>query len=276
MGKPTGTDLKVIPLRGELLKSLQKVELGILKDVAKFCDEHEISYFITSGTLLGAVRHGGFIPWDDDVDISMPRKDFEKFLGLKDQLPDMYICQATRFTSQYPIPIVKIRKKGTVMKEPAMAGLQIDHGVWIDVFPVDRVKNTRLLSLRAFSIALITTAINYKLGIADGIKIRTKILCRLLGILGITKLDKLRTAIMTSEEDSDGKYCTNFASNIGFRKLLLSEEVYTPSQSIVFEDCVLKAPNNPDMWLSSAYGDYMTPPPVEDRVNRHKVVEIKI
>lgn len=267
---------KNIRLEGELLKQLQKVELGILCDVADFCDAHGIQYFLSSGTLLGAIRHKGFIPWDDDIDISMPRKDFEKFLSLRDQLPKELECVATRFTHQYPIGIVKIRKKGTVMKEPKMENLQINHGVWIDVFPIDRVDSIRFLKIRALCVNLLTTAIYYKLGLVADIKHSTRFVCKTLTHFGIERLDKLRTQVMSFEENTRGKYYTNFVSNLGYNKLLFSETVLFPLSQIEFENRMFSAPGDCDCWLKQAYGDYWQLPPAEEQVNRHKIVEIVI
>lgn len=267
---------KNIRLEGDTLQQLQQVELTILKDVSKFCDENNIQYCITSGTLLGAVRHNGFIPWDDDVDISMPRADFEKFLSMANELPTQYECQATRFDSQYPIPIVKVRKKGTIMREPSMEHLNIQHGVWIDIFPLDRVCDESKLAKRAHRIHLLTTVIGYKLGTAHPIKFSTKLFCSIIGTVGVNRLDRWRTAIMVKEEKSEGRKYTSFASNLGYKNLLFDETVYFPFRKIKFEDSFFYAPADSDKWLTQAYGDYMLPPPVEQRVNRHKISEIKI
>ena len=267
---------KDIRLEGELLKQIQKTELSILKDVAKFCDEKNIRYCITSGTLLGAIRHGGFIPWDDDIDISMPRADYERFLTYANSFIDGYEIVCTKLNNQYPIAIAKVRKCDTVMKEPSMAHLDINHGVWIDVFPLDKVVNVDELGKRAHKFNLITTVINYKLKISTPSKLATKILCKALGLLSVKKLDKIRTKIMTSDENSNVNRYTSFASNLGPRKLLFTEDVYFPLQKVKFEDEIFYAPAQPEKWLESAYGDYMTLPPEEERVNRHKVVEIKL
>ncbi len=258
------------------LRKLHAVELQILTDVADFCDRHQIRYFLSSGTLLGAVRHQGFIPWDDDVDISMPRKDFDRFLSLASRLPEQYTCQASRFVPEYPIPIVKIRKKGTVMKEPAMADLPIEHGVWIDIFPIDRVSNVRRLPKRAHRIHLITTAIHYKLGISTPHKITTRLVCSMLSCLGLMRLDRLRTRFMTAEENTQGEFYTNFASNLGYRNLLFRSEVLFPLTKVEFEGRRFSAPADPDAWLKSAYGDYLKLPPPEERINRHKITELKL
>ena len=267
---------QTIRLEGELLKSVQQTELSILKDVAAFCDKNNIRYCITSGTLLGAVRHGGFIPWDDDIDISMPRADYEKFLTYANDFIDGYEIVCTKLNNQYPIAIAKVRKCGTVMKEPSMAHLDINHGVWIDVFPLDKVDDVNSLSKRAHRFNLLTTAINYKLKISTPQKTVTKLFCLTIGLLSVKKLDKIRTKIMTSDEGSNAKKYTSFASNLGPKRLLFDDEVYFPPKKIEFEDGTFYAPAQPEKWLESAYGDYMTLPPEEERVNRHKVVEIKI
>ncbi len=263
-------------LEGELLKELQKTELSILKDVASFCEDNGIRYCISSGTLLGAVRHGGFIPWDDDIDISMPRQDYEKFLSLAKNLPPIYVCESTIFNPNYPIAITKVRKKGTVMKEPSMEHLDISHGVWIDIFPLDKVKNLNNLSKRAHSFNLLTTAINYKLGVSLPKKVTTKLFCRILKLFSVRHLDKWRTKVMTAEENSNGKYFTSFASNLGPNKLLFEQEIYFPLKKIQFEDSFFYAPADSHKWLTGAYGDYLTLPPQKNRVNRHSVSEIKL
>ncbi len=266
----------LVELKGELLKQLQKTELQILSDVTQFCDQNGISYCLTSGTLLGAVRHKGFIPWDDDIDISMPRADFEKFLSMAKNLPDQYECVATRFNSDYPIGIVKVRKNGTVMKEPAMAHLNINHGVWIDIFPLDKVKNVEKLSKRAKKINILTTVINYKTASQKPKKLTTKMFCMVFSAFSVRTLDKWRTKIMTAEEKTDAKYLVNFVSNLGYKNLLFNEDVYFPFKKATFEGLEFSVPASPEKWLTSAYGDYMTPPPVDEQVNRHKILELKL
>ena len=265
-----------IRLRDDLLKKVQQTELSILKAVAMFCEENDIKYCLTSGTLLGAIRHEGFIPWDDDIDISMPRADYERFISLADKFINGYEVVCTKLNDKYPIAIAKVRKCGTVMKEPSMAHLDINHGIWIDVFPLDRVKNVNGLKKRAHRFNFITTVINYKLDVLKPRKAVTRIICAVLSVLSVKYLDKIRTRIMTWEEKTDGKYFTSFASNLGPGKLLFTEDVYFPLKKIKFEDEMFYAPSDSRKWLTSAYGEYMVWPPEEERVNRHKILEIKI
>ena len=94
------------------LKSIQKRGLAILLDVDKVCAEHKIQYFLDGGTLIGAVRHKGFIPWDDDIDLSMPRDDYEKFLEIApNELSDRYFVQAHQTDSEFPFGFARIIDK---------------------------------------------------------------------------------------------------------------------------------------------------------------------
>ena len=267
---------KYVPITGKTLKDLHKVELQILLDVTHFCDDNKINYFLSSGTLLGAVRHKGFIPWDDDIDISMPRKDFEKFIQLSSKLPDKYVFQVTNICPNYPNMVAKVRKIGTIMKEPAMSHLSIDHGIWIDIFPIDKVSNVKYLNIRARIIYLLTTVINYKLKVVKPVKATTKMTCYFLSLLGVRYLDKLRTFFMSLDEHSKGTYYTSFASNLGYIKLLFSSEILFPFSKVEFEGHEFNAPAQPDIWLKNAYGNYMELPRREERKNSHLVVELKI
>jgi len=267
---------ETVNLKGDLLRRLQLVELEILKVTAHFCEAHNLQYCLSSGTLLGAVRHGGFIPWDDDIDISMPRKDFEKFLSMASQFPQEYVVQATRIDPHYPLGMAKIRKKGTIMREPALANLPIEHGVWIDVFPLDQIEHKENLLFRSHMIAFCSTVLYAKLGITFPSKFTTRLACQLCGLVEVKKMDQLRTAFMAWDEKKNCKYLTSYASNLGSKNLLFSKETYFPLRKIVFEGHSFFAPNDVNCWLHGAYGDYMIMPPVEQQINRHKICELKI
>ncbi len=120
-----------------LIKEVQAIELEILLEVDRICREYEIPYFLDSGTLLGAVRHKGFIPWDDDIDIGMLRSDYERFLSIANrELGSEYFLQTYR-TDGAPIMFAKVRKKGTTFVEFRLRNIPMEHGLFIDVFPYD-------------------------------------------------------------------------------------------------------------------------------------------
>ena len=120
-------------------KALQLRELEILDFFADVCKRNGLRYFIIAGTLLGAVRHGGFIPWDDDIDVAMPRRDFNKFAKIcKKELPDGYFFQSSKTEKEYPFFFAKLRRDGDTVNESILESHDIHKGCYIDVFPLDK------------------------------------------------------------------------------------------------------------------------------------------
>lgn len=126
----------------KVMIELRKVEVEILKEIHKICTENDLQYYLCGGTLLGAVRHKGFIPWDDDIDIVMPRDDYNKFitLCLNGKLDKQYILQNTDTEPEYHLPFTKIRKKHTFFDEEGVRKLKIHKGIFVDIFPLDYSK----------------------------------------------------------------------------------------------------------------------------------------
>lgn len=120
-------------------EELKKVELNILKDVANFCDKNGIKYFLCGGTLLGAVRHGGFIPWDDDVDIAMPRDDYDKFLILYNNKESIYRVNSIEINSNWHKPSARVEDNQTILIENTMKKKYRKQHAFIDVFPIDGI-----------------------------------------------------------------------------------------------------------------------------------------
>lgn len=120
------------------LRGLQLAELEILKEFIRVCNKLKLKYFLDSGTLLGCIRHGGFIPWDDDIDVSMPREDYEIFLkkGQK-ELKTKYFLQTYNTDKEYTNIFAKIRNSETTFIESTVKNLDINHGIYIDIFPLD-------------------------------------------------------------------------------------------------------------------------------------------
>ena len=162
------------------------------------------------------------------------------------------------------------------MREPAMADLDIEHGVWIDIFPLDSVKDPAKLKTRSKRIHMITTAILWKLGISKPKKWRSIVVCGFLKLFSVKQLDRIRTKMMMADENSDAKYLTSFASNLGSQRLLFEKSVYFPPGELSFEGSLFSVPNDPDRWLTGGYGAYMTLPPESERINRHKITELKL
>ena len=122
------------------IKEIQQIQLSILKEIINVVEENHLTYFAVGGTALGAYRHEGFIPWDDDIDIAMPRVDYEKLLTLQSTFPEDLFIQTTETDPNYTMPFAKIRKDKTLYIESRWQDQEIHHGIWVDIFPLDNYK----------------------------------------------------------------------------------------------------------------------------------------
>lgn len=122
----------------ELLRKVQLTQLEIAKEIRRVCEENDIPYFLTCGTLLGAVRHQGFIPWDDDMDVGMLRENYEKFCRIApEKLKPEYCWQSWYTDPNYALPFGKVRKRGTLYLEAKSHRLE-ENGFYVDIFPLRR------------------------------------------------------------------------------------------------------------------------------------------
>ncbi len=250
----------------------KRVELDILLHVAKFCDEHGLRYFLAYGTLIGAVRHKGFIPWDDDIDIQMPREDYEKLIEIypKENTDEKYFLLTPEMKGAHH-PYVKIIDTRTVKKELGAKKNSL-LGVDIDVFPLDGQPDD-LQAYGKFYDKLYTLYKRYLYSdtALKGLPFKTKIhmllyrpfaLCR-KGIL--KKANKIHSLYPYESSKYVGSVTTIYNGR-GNRALKTAFDGYV---TLEFEGHLLKAPKGYDEILRTIYGDYMKLPPEEQQHAHH-------
>lgn len=254
--------MKVIPI--EELKLLQR---EILDDIVQFCEEHGLRYFLAYGTLLGALRHKGYIPWDDDIDIHMPRPDYERFLTLYNERNCDYRVVTHDIERRYHVPFAKVYRKGTIVRE--FFYKQSVFGVYVDIFPLDGIKH----KWQAFLCGLCIKFMYIKTFIfceqqSLARKLRIAVTKAILlpftehFILGMMK--RISTRYKYNECD---KVCS-FGSRTALREIL-PRTIFEGHIILPFEGKEYRAPKGYDTYLKQKYGDYMTLPPVEKRVSTH-------
>ena len=259
---------------------LKQVEVEILDELDRVCRKNDLEYFMVGGTLLGSVRHKGFIPWDDDIDVVMSRNDLEKLeeLYYNGEFSKNYFLQTEDTDKYYPLMTSKLRKNNTLFLEDCIDEDVKSHcGIFIDIFPMDDISdvNNPIIKKKAKKISFLTTVISEICGYHYGIKKTTRLLVKFLGLLGVSKLKEMRKKLMTSENDKGYENNTIYASNYGYVKQCRNKNVYSPHAELEFEGKMYMAPNKYKDFLTQLFGsNYMDLPPVEKRVTRHPIKKI--
>ena len=258
------------------LSAVQSVLLGFLKEVDRICRKHDIKYFLGGGTLLGAVRHKGFIPWDDDADVMMLRGDYEKFLSvLPDELPSYITDQNTDPDSHFAF--TKLRLDDTVLSTEFSARFDIHNGVFLDVLAQDKTSDNKLARRLHMKMTaqLRWLVLNKwrKTPMDANNKLVSLIGDIIKAIMPLKTLERMQNRVMTRYRkkptgylyDSMGRNVERGAYPIEW----LDEAVY-----VDFEDAKLPIPKKWEEYLTYLYGDYMSMIPVSERHVSHDIVRI--
>ena len=248
-----------------VLKKLRKAEIEILDEIERVCKKHNIKYFLMFGTLLGAVRHQGFIPWDDDIDIGMTREDYDKFMQIAPkELNEKYHLDYINTNKNYYLPFMKVRNKETLFEEETSLKYDGPKGIWVDIFPYDYIKKNKLSKLTKIKVKFIfllyeTLAIrNLKAKTSSKLaQITTKLMSNKLNF-------KLIDLLIKEKKKTENIVYYNFR---GMKHVVIfNKKDIFPLTTIDFEDKKYAVPKNYKTVLKKLYGkDYMQLPPIEQR-----------
>ena len=263
------------------LEELKAIEMDILKTFNAFCVKNNIRYYLAFGTLLGAIRYKGFIPWDDDIDVLVPREDYERLMMLF-QDSDKYRLYAFERNERYRFPFAKLCDMSTSLTEVFYPNNGVDLGVGIDIFPLDNWADDMEAArkeLRRIS------RYNSLLSFTKGDKIHTKnplkymvwgaivMCCKLCGSkYFIRKVIKE----CNKPEQKGSRYIGAKAWPIWGERVITPAEAFTETIEIEFEGELFPAPKGYDIYLTCLYGDYLPEPPVEKRKTHHSFKAYKL
>lgn len=260
-------------MTAEEFKKLQKTELEILKEFDRVCREKHLKYSLYAGTLIGAVRHQGFIPWDDDIDVCMPRKDYDQFISIwNDTASEQYLIQNHKLAEGFRQSFTKIFKNHTTLLYSENPTSGIHHGINIDIFPVDRLPNGVLQRILFF-----TRCMRYQLYIREYVPQKSnwavRLCCKMILFFQSkakrnARIDKLLGFISKADDDTDCPLI--LIETMRTLKRIYPADLFDNLIEMSFEDGKFMVFENFHDKLRIDFGDYMTLPPLEEREPPHK------
>lgn len=264
------------------LREVQLMQLDLMKLVDAFCIEHNIQYYLIAGSCLGAIRHGGFIPWDDDIDIAMMRTDYDRFVELFNSkfTSTEFFLQNSQTDPYFSLSLSRICIKGTFVQIESEKHFKACKNTYIDVFPLDNVpddealrakqmtelkKVDRLIALKEYHL--------YRKSLFE--RLAKQFVSSCLSIIPLSFLRKKRYQVMSKYNDIATQCVCSTTSKYGYYKQIIDKNVYGKPRRLVFEGVELNVPEKTNEYLSHLYGiNYMQIPPEDKRVKPHKVFSL--
>ena len=249
-------------------KQLQEAQLKILKEIDKVCNEHNLTYWLAFGTAIGAVRHKGFIPWDDDIDLFMMAEDLEKLEKLQKFFPNNIFVQSRRTDPEYGLMITRVRDSNTTLIENTESDRNMNHGVFVDIYPLYNSPKEGKEHDKFYRNSLLARLLLYgKTPETHGtvMKLGSKV------ILSLTskkfRKNQVERIYQKMLEQPESGYLTYAYGHTG--RMIFPKEFFYPVVRVDFEDMKAPIPENNDKLLTQIYGDYMKLPPEDKQVVHH-------
>lgn len=261
-------------MKKDYVEKLRKAQIEILDEIVRICKKNNIKYFLNYGTLIGAIRHQGYIPWDDDIDIGMTRVDYDKFtIMASKELSDRFELCNYKNEVNHLQNFMKIRLKNTMMVEAYNEDKIKDQGIWVDIFPYDNLKkpNSFSMKLRKKLFDYITTMISIKIDVDyyKNSKVKKTILKIVSWLFSINQLYKIRNYICTIDNKEKTSYICSFDDDFKLCCNGFEYNKFFPVKMSKFEDKKYAIPKEYDYILKMQYGDYMKIPPKEQQITHN-------
>lgn len=252
------------------LEHLQKVILIIAKDIDELCKKNDITYFLLGGSAIGAIRHKGFIPWDDDLDIIMDSDNYDKFIRVCREQLDTNKYYLQEAMADWPMMHTKIKLRGTLFIEP---GQFVDKngecGIFLDVFKMENSPSSSLAKKWQYVCAkylLCNCLLNRGWSEAKGLK---KMLMYASYPVNILFVRKFLLSQVERWNNKETEYYGFFSGRYRYAKSFYKKNLFNHAIYVQFEDTELPVPIGYDIWLKQIFGDYLTPPPTQEQIGLH-------
>ncbi len=253
------------------MNDIQNIIIDLFIEFKSICDKLGLNWYLVNGSALGAVKYNGFISWDDDMDIGMPRKDYEIFINkAHEMLPEHIFVQNYRTDKNFPHIYTKLRNSNTAFIERSIKHLDMNHGIYLDIFPLDeypedKTEQERLRKREKLLYWKIICAIDDK----SKFKIRFRnAVFRALGFKRRTAESIHKLNVLISGYKESGLIC-NHEDRMSSKRVIL-KEIYGKGKKAVFEGIEVNIPEKYDEYLTLKYGDWRKEPPKEKQKSHHK------
>lgn len=265
----------------EVMEQVHSAGQQILDAFVQICAENSLRYYLVAGTLLGAVRHQGPIPWDDDIDVAMPRQDYEKFKAIMLKRPpeEEFHIHCFENDPKFRLFLLRLNKKGTIysLHHESNVALRFKE-LWIDIFPLDDAPSAenKAYQFRGRLIAILKRMANNKVR-ESGRELSTKgrLLHGLLAVIPYLWIRNWAENLMRRDEGKNKGNYVGWASHYDFRKQTMPKSWYEPPCEVNYSGKMYLAPGKWKEMLEQLYGDYMQLPPEEKRVG-HVPAHVKL
>lgn len=259
-----------------VLDRLHATMLEIYGEIVRICEKHNLEYFVVGGTLLGAVVHKGYIPWDDDLDIAMPRDSYDRFIQIcKNELDERFFLHCTDTDKKYWLPFIKVRMNNTIFLEEKRKNVKSHAGIYVDVFPFDYCSE-RDEKKYMCKWKMMTYINNYIYAKVTGLKRVSKsaiLLNPIFSLFSIKKLSLYRDSIMRSFDKGERKFFVDLAGGRQLNNSYFEIEDVLPVQDLMFGNITVQAPKDPNKYLLQLYTErYKVIPPKEKQITHNPLL----
>jgi len=252
------------------LQHLQHVILDIVKYIDKLCQENNIQYYLEGGTCIGAIRHKGFIPWDDDLDIIMDSENYDKFIAVCREKLDANKYYLQEGYRDWPMPFSKIKLLGTVFEEPSMYYDHPDHrGIFVDIFRLEDVSNSKVGQFWQYFCGEVLLCHCLSQRGFDNPSFKKRLLIMASFPLKIKFIRKFFKRQVERYRNKKTDYVGMFGGRYRFHNSIYKRSDFSNPIRVPFEDTLLPVPSGYNAILTQIFGDYMTPPPMREQVGLH-------
>lgn len=250
---------------------LQRVILLIAKDIDKLCRENNIEYYLVGGSAIGAIRHKGFIPWDDDLDIIMNASNYDKFVEICKTQLDTKKYYFQEGVKDWPLPFSKVKLRGTHIKEYEGIGDSETDGIYMDIFRMDNVSNNPLIARWQYLCG--KAYLSYQLSVRtyNSAPLKKRILMALSFPLKSKFIRDWVLNQVTKYNNKETNFYGFFFGRTRFHNSVVRKALFGTPKYVQFEDTMLPVAEHYHEYLTHMFGDYMQLPPIEQRKGLHLI-----